>query len=367
MWTRGPTCTSWSASWRADTDPFHATGPRRYGPAVGNVRDAVDEVVAETRFSGVVRVDRDGGTEFATAYGAADRAHGIPNAVDTQFGIASGVKGFTALVIMSLVEDGTLELSTTARSVLDEDLPLIGPEVTVEHLLTHTSGIGDHFDEDVELDITDYVLPVPVHTLVDTEQYLPVLAGLPPKFPAGERFSYCNAGYIVLALIAERVGGAGFHELVTQRVCGPAGMDDTAFLRSDELPGRAAVGYLSVDGPRTNVLHLPVRGSGDGGIYTTAEEVHRFWTALYAGRIVPPHRATELTRSRNDVPEDTRRYGAGFWLHETGPAVYLEGYDAGVSFRTRHDPVDGSTYTVLSNTSEGAWPISRRLEQLLDG
>ena len=82
----------------------------------------------------------------------------------------------------------------------------------------------------------------------------------------------------MLALIAERVAATPFHDLVRDVVCMPAGMDDTAFLRSDELPGRAALGYIQVDGGwRTNVFHLPVRGSGDGGIYTTATDVAAFW------------------------------------------------------------------------------------------
>jgi len=134
-------------------------------------------------------------------------------------------------------------LSTTARSVLGRDLPLIANDVTIEHLLAHRSGIGDYLDEEAGYDITDYVLTVPVHELATTEQYLAVLDGHPARFAPGERFSYCNSGYVVLALIVQRVGGAGFHDLVRQRVCGPAGMRDTEFLRADELPERTAVGY----------------------------------------------------------------------------------------------------------------------------
>ena len=165
--------------------------------------------------------------------------------------------------------------------MLGGDLPLIGDDVTIEHLLSHRSGIGDYLDEDAEPEITDYVMPVPVHELATTEQYLAVLDGHPTKFAADERFAYCNSGYVVLALIAERTSGVPFHELVRQRVCEPAGMHDTEFLRSDELPGRAALGYLPIDGvSRTNVFHLPVRGSGDGGIYSTAADISSFWTRV---------------------------------------------------------------------------------------
>ncbi len=326
---------------------------------------SVDALALETKFSGVVRVDRGHEVEFAQAYGLANRAAGSPNAIDTQFAIASGVKSFTALTVVSLIAEGRLDLSTPARSVLGSDLPLIDDAVTVEQLLAHRSGIGDYVDEDADGDIDDYVLPVPVHELADTEQYLRVLDGYPTKFPPGERFSYCNGGYVVLALLAERASGTPFPELVTQRVCEPAGMRDTEFLRSDEPTARAAIGYLSADGPRTNILHLPVRGAGDGGIYSTAADIHAFWAALFAGRIVSTDRLTEMVRPRSDVPENKMRYGLGFWLAETGDGVKMEGYDAGVSFRTVHDPAAGSTFTVLSNTSEGAWPIAKHLADIL--
>ena len=325
------------------------------------LQDAVDDVVRRTGFSGVVRVDRAGETEVCAAYGFADRAYQIPNEVETQFATASGTKGLTALVVMALVERGTLELSTTARSLLGRDLPLIAGDVTVEHLLAHRSGIGDYLDEDALDDIAAYVMPEPVHRLATAEQYLAVLDGFPTVFPAGERFAYNNGGYVVLALLAERASAVGYHELVRTLVCEPAGMVDTAFLRSDELPGRAARGYLAVDGLRTNVLHLPVLGVGDGGIYSTAGDLHAFWEALFGGRIVGTDTVREMVRPRSDVPEESKRYGLGFHLHATGDEVWLEGYDAGVSFASSYAPSTATTVTVISNWSDGAWPVVKLL------
>ena len=325
----------------------------------------VDEVAASSGFSGVVRVDRGGEVVVARAYGWAHRGHQVPNTVETRFAVASGAKALTALTVVSLVEDGTLAMATPARSLLGDDLPLIGGDVTVEHLLGHRSGIGDYVDEEVDGDITDYLFEVPVHRLATTEDYLAVLDGYPAKFAPDERFSYCNGGYVVLALIAERASGTPFHELVEQRVCEPAGMASTAFLRSDELPGGVATGYLGPDGDRTNVLHLPVRGSGDGGVHTTAADVHALWDAFRAGRIVSPEWVAEMTRPRSELPSGSMRYGLGFWLHPAGDGVLLEGYDAGVSFRSVHHPTAGITHTVLSNTSEGAWPVTSRLRELL--
>jgi CubicO group peptidase (beta-lactamase class C family) len=333
---------------------------------MSNLESELDAIAAETAFSGVVQVDSAQGTEVAKAYGVAHRAYEIPNGVDTQFAIASGTKGLTALAVVSLIEDGRLDLSTTARSVLGDDLPLIDDGVTVEHLLAHRSGIGDYLDEEVDVDLNEYLMPVPVHELANTEQYLAVLDGHPRKFAPGDRFAYCNGGYVVLALIAERASGVPFHELVQQRVCEPAGMADTAFLRSDELPARAALGYLEIDGAwRTNVFHLPVRGTGDGGIYSTAADISSFWRALFAGRIVSTDWVNEMVRPRSDVPSESKRYGLGFWLHASTDTVMLEGCDAGVSFRTVHDPGAGLTHTVISNTTDGAWPIARYLDERL--
>jgi CubicO group peptidase (beta-lactamase class C family) len=322
----------------------------------------VDSVAEETGFSGVVRVDAGDGVELAKAYGLANRSYEIPNTVETQFGIASGTKGLTAVAVASLIDDGSLELTTTARSVLGEDLPLIDDAVTIEHLLSHRSGIGDYLDEDADLDFADYLMPVPVHELARTEDYLAVLDGHAAKFAAGTEFSYCNGAYVVLALIAERTSGVPFHALVRQRVCELAELHDTEFLRSDELPGRAAIGYLDIDGrSRTNVFHLPVQGSGDGGIYTTVADISSFWRALFAGRILSAALVAELLRARSDVTQQTMRYGLGFWLHESTDVVILAGSDAGVSFRTEHDPAQNITHTVISNTTEGAWPIARLL------
>jgi CubicO group peptidase (beta-lactamase class C family) len=324
----------------------------------------LDALASETGFSGVVRIDRSGRVELARAYGLAHRGFEIPNALDTRFGLASGAKGFTAVAVVSLIEEGVLELSTPARAVLGRDLPLIDDGVTVEHLLSNRSGIGDYLDEEAGFEVADYVMPVPVHELATTEDYLAVLGGHPSKYAPGERFSYCNAGYVVLALIAERASGIPFYELVEQRVCRPAGLTDTAFLRSDELPARTAVGYVEVDGAwRSNVFHLPVRGSGDGGIYSTAADMSAFWQAFFAGRIVSTHWVSELVRTRSDAPKHGKRYGLGFWLHASTDAALLEGYDPGVSFRSVHDPRAGVTLTVISNRSDGAWPIARYLAQ----
>lgn len=328
-----------------------------------SLEHSVDQIARQTGFSGVVRVEHAGTLRLDTVFGLACRACGVANTTKTRFAVASATKGLTALVVMKLIEQGRLELGSRARAVLGADLPLVGDDVTIEQLLAHRSGIGDYLDEQAGWQVLDHVLPVPVHELATTEQYLRVLEGHPTKFAAGERFAYCNSGYVVLSLIAERVAGVSFYELAQELVGVPAGMTATGFLRSDELPAGTAHGYLEADGLRTNVLHLPVRGSGDGGIYSTLDDVHALWQALFAARIVAARWVAEMLRPRSDVPDEAMRYGLGFWLD--GERAVLEGYDPGVSFQSVHDPGTDTTHTVMSNTSEGAWPLARHLNQIL--
>ena len=327
--------------------------------------DEVTVAAESSGFSGAVRVDRAGVTEVCAAFGYADRAHQVLNTVDTVFATASATKSLTALTVMVLVEEGVLDLDAPARRWLGDDLPLIADDVTVELLLAHRSGIGDYLDEDDTEAITDYVMPVPVHQLATTEDYLAGARGHPTVAPAGEQFRYNNGGYVVLALVAERAAGCAFADLVRTRVCEPAGMVDTAFLRSDELPGRAARGYLAVDGLRTNVLHLPVLGSGDGGTL-----LHRRRPARAVGSALRRSDRADRARRRDprprsDWPAESRRYGLGFHLHATSDATWLEGYDAGVSCLSLHQPSTATTYTVISNWSDGAWPIVRLIDERL--
>ncbi|HEY0501107.1 MAG TPA: serine hydrolase domain-containing protein [Kutzneria sp.] len=312
-------------------------------------------VATQTSFTGVVRLDAAGATAFERAYGMAHRGLGVENTVDTRFAIASGTKPLTALAVMSLVEDGTLELSTTARSVLGADLPLIDDAVTVEQLLAHRSGIGDYYDED-----GDPSLPAPAQDLAMTEQYLPFLDGYPQKFPPGAKFNYNNGAFVVLALIAERASGVAFHDLVAQRVCAPAGLVDTAFLRSDEPDRRMALGYVDTNGLRTNVFDLPVRGSGDGGSYTTVADFHALWRSFFAGRVVSSKWVDEMIRPRS-VHDGKRalRYGLGFWLHESSDAVIVMGSDPGVSFWSEAAPSGAFARTVVGNATDTAWPVAR--------
>jgi CubicO group peptidase (beta-lactamase class C family) len=323
----------------------------------------IDAAARASGFSGVVSVDRAGSVITAAAYGLADRRCGTAVELSTQFGLASGTKLLTALTVMSLIESRELQLDTPVRGPLGTDLPLISDDVTIEQLLSHRSGIGDYLDESLVDDIRDYELPVAAQRLWSTEQYIPILDGHPHVAAPGAEFAYNNGGYVVLALIAERARRRPFEVLVSERVCAPAGIEETGFLRSDELPHSAALGYLDAEGLRTNVFHLPVLGSGDGGIYSTVADIGALWRAFVGGRVVSPELVGQMLTPRRGTGTDVLEYGLGVWLYPDGDVLEIHGYDAGVSFYSLHHPESATTCTAISNTSEGTLALEELLER----
>ena len=315
--------------------------------------DAMTTVATENHFTGSIRVDAGADTLFEASFGMADRAHGIANTPQTRFGVASVSKCFTALAVLALVAEGTLALDDPVRRWLGDDLRQIDDTVTVRQLLSHTSGVGEYLDDDAEPD--SYLLPGSMHSYESPEDLVPLL-DVPMQAPPGTTCFYSNAGYVLLGLIAQRASGVRYQDLVRQRVIEPAGLRHTDFLRSDALPGDAAIGYLYPDSLRTNVFHLPIEGSGDGGAYTTGADLHAFWLALADGRIVPKSLVeTMTTRSWNG--ETDYHCGLGVWLPLAG-VWGLQGSDAGVSATTQYLPPAGVTWSVLSNESDNAWEPS---------
>ncbi len=321
----------------------------------------LDQAIAAARFSGVVAVDTRNDSLFERCTGFANRAFKVRNSRPTRFGMAGGSMVFTTAAVLSLVDAGLITLTTRVRTIVGDDIPSLDPAITVEHLLSHSSGLSDYLDDLDDWHPADYLLPAAPQVLAETSGYAPELARRRQLFPPGTRFSYSDYGFIVLALVIERVTGRGFHDVVREKVFQPAGLTRTEYLRTDELPANAAIGYLEDDGPRTNIFHLPARGSGDGGCYTTVDDLRSFWRALLAGEIISAELLADMIHPRWDVPADGMRHGLGVWLHPTDGALIADGCDAGVSMRSIYCPRSGETATVLGNTSHGAAPVAKAL------
>ena len=313
-------------------------------------------------FSGVVRVQRQGEVIVEFACGHRDRANQRVNNLETRFAVASGTKGLTALAIMSLVESGALLLDTTLRSVVLGDLPYVDEAVTVDHLLTHRSGVGDYLDEAAGGDIDEHVLgPLSAHTLETARDYLPLLNAHEQQSPPGEQFAYNNSGFVMLSLVVETTAGS-YHQAVRDHVFTRAAMPAAGFFRTDDLPANTALGYLG--NGRSNIFHLPVIGMGDGGAFLTLDDTTAFWDAFLTGGVVALESVAAMT-AEVSVYNESRSYGRGFWLGPGADHVWLEGIDAGVSFQSGVFRDADVRYSVLSNTSSGAWPLVKTISDAM--
>jgi CubicO group peptidase (beta-lactamase class C family) len=134
----------------------------------------IEQAALETEFSGVISIFRDASTMFSKAFGYRDIKNKLPNTTSTRFGIASGTKLFTALGMGVLVDRGLLSLSTTIREIDQEYTGFVDEHATIQHLLTHTSGIYDYYDEEIEQDYDHFSIEIPWCELETPSDYYPL-------------------------------------------------------------------------------------------------------------------------------------------------------------------------------------------------
>ncbi len=332
--------------------------------------NSLDKLVEECAFSGVVRVRRHGQTIYERVAGFADRANSIANTAETRFGIASGTKLLTALTVGRLIDAGRLALTTQVRDCVSVELPDYTAAITIQHLLTHTSGIPDYYDEELIEDFDNFTVGIPWYELRGPKDYLPVFPQREMKFAPGEGFSYCNSGYILLGVVIEEVTGKRFQDAVAEEVLGPARMDRSGFFAMNQLPECTALGYIE-DGEswRTNIYNLPIVGASDGGLFSTLADIAALWDGFWNGEIVSEELVRTFSAPFANVSGDSGlHYGHGMWMRRRADGTlqhYIMGADPGISFKSAVDRQRQLDYAVISNTSEGAWPIARAIDDVL--
>jgi CubicO group peptidase (beta-lactamase class C family) len=313
--------------------------------------DQIEQSARETDFSGVVSIHQADAPLYQRAFGYRDMQNQIPNLPGTRFGIASGAKFFTALGIGRLIDQGLLGLETQMGELSADYAGFIEPRATIRHLLTHTSGIYDYFDEEIDQDFDNFFVSIPWYRLETPSDYWPLFEGQAAKFQPGERFSYSNGGYVFLGLLIEKISGQLFREFMQEQVFQAAHMPQTGFYAMNNLPANTALGYLE-DRQTTNIYNLPIRGGGDGGLFTTADDLCSFWQRLFAHRILSPELTAVFLQTYERFGEKTG-YGCGLYKRLDESQFAIVGGDAGVGFDSRYLVEQKITASILSNTTNG--------------
>jgi CubicO group peptidase (beta-lactamase class C family) len=333
----------------------------------------LDTSIEERAFSGVISVRRQDTSLYERAAGYADRSNKVENTLETRFGIASGTKFFTALAIGKLIEAGKLSFSTRLKDCIALDFPRYSPEITIRHLLTHTSGIPDYFDEEKITDFDNFTISIPWYELRGPGDYLAAFPDEDMKFAPGERFSYSNGGYILLGVVIEELSGLKYQEFVEREIFEAIGMKRSGYFAMNKLPEKTALGYVEEEGGwRTNVFNLPIVGASDGGAFTTVQDIATLWKAFWGYEILPKELVDIYIQPyvKAETEGEHKYCGHGLWIFEDesqNREEYITGCDAGVSFISSVDRDNDVQVTVVSNTTDGAWPVLRDIDTALKG
>ncbi len=268
-----------SSSPVATSTPPPAATPAPPTPTPATIADlpAADAYLAEQtasgRFSGAVLVAREGRILLEKGYGLADRERAVPNTPQTRFHIASLTKQFTAMAILQLQERGKLRVTDRISRYLP-GCPSAWRDITIEHLLTHTSGLVDYFN----LDAVRGLLARPV----TPAEIVALFRDQPLQCEAGSNYCYSNSGYVLLGQIVERASGQSYATWIGSNILSPLGMAHTTY-GPPAPPLACAVGYETA-WTRAPDADLSL-GYSAGGLSSTVEDLYLWDQALYTTRL----------------------------------------------------------------------------------
>lgn len=332
----------------------------------GGVDAFIKGLVAEDKFSGAVLVARDGRPIFRNAYGLANKEFDVPNKVNTKFNVASMGKMFTGVAVAQLAERGKLSFDDPIAKHLPDYPREVAGQVTVHHLLTHTSGMGSYWKP--EFHEANHA------RFRAVRDYFPLFVNDPLTFKPGERWGYSNAGFMVLGAIVERVSGQSYFNYVKEQVFVRAGMSDTDYYEADKVTANLATGYTKQNRylPESkdwtnNVFISPVKGGPAGGGYSTVEDMLRFDAALRTHKLLSP-KYTDLVLTGKVEYRPNASYAYGFANDSVGGEriVFHDGGANGISAEFDMYPDAGYTIVVLSNYDHpAARPVVKKIQEIL--
>ena len=293
----------------------------------------VDEVVRaqmrEQNIPGVsLAVMRDGKIIKAAGYGLANVELNVPMAPQMLLHTESLAKAFTATAVMMLVEEGKIGLDDKIAKYLPE-APSIWNEVTIRRLLTHTSGIRDYFGEDGDPTID-------LHRGFTEDELVRSFAAQTMRFPTGEKWSYCNAGYVILGVVIHRVTGKFWFDFVKERIFDPLGMTATRLISPDDIIKNRVSGYQMVSGEWKNEPWVaPEWKTADGMLYTNVFDMAKWDAALYTDKLIKRSSLEQMWTPVKLNNGTTYPYGFAWRIREVNGHRLIQHDGVGPAFTTR--------------------------------
>ncbi|PIF46190.1 CubicO group peptidase (beta-lactamase class C family) [Chryseobacterium sp. 52] len=265
-----------------------------------NSRNLVNEYHADGAFNGSVLVVKNGKTVCDTALGFSNREKKIKLSKKTPIYIASLSKSFTAVSIMLLQQRGLLSYDDKASEYID--LPAYAHNVSIRQLLTHTSGIRD------------YETVLSEEKGLTNQEVLNWLTNLNKlQFPSGSQFEYSNSGFIILSLIIEKVSKQSYGTFLSENIFIPLGMKNTWVYNSSTAHKNKATGYNKEKQPDD----YSILTTGDGGIYSTPEDLYQFDQALRTFKLIDKSNTDLMYTPLRLSGKQQSNYGFGWYIDES--------------------------------------------------
>jgi len=319
---------------------------RETSPAVERVTRYLDDAFERKQFRGAVEIRKGDEVLVSRGYGEADVDAGTPIDTDTRFRIASVTKQFTGLAVLILQEQGKLSLTSPVCAYL-ASCPAAWRAITLEQLLTHTSGLFNYLELSPE-EVDRFLARIGTST-PSPEQLVQTFAGRSLEFAPGTRSQYSNSGYVLVGLAIERVSGLDYGEFLRKEILDPLGMSDSGYL-PDEDTARYAVRYHDWTTPADALDDTLAYAAG--GMYSTAADLARWNEFLMNGDVDVVKRETHTQFLEPRVEADAMsQYGYGIQSRDTADdmAYYHQGGLPGVAAYIEVHPATKLSVVMLSN------------------
>ncbi|WP_372371461.1 serine hydrolase [Candidatus Uabimicrobium sp. HlEnr_7] len=326
-----------------------------------------DEVLQQSyenyEFNGNVLVAHNGKVIYRKALGMANFKEKKSLDLNSQFRLASVSKQFTAMAIMILKQQKKLEYDNYVVKYLP-NIPY--KKITIRHLLNHTSGLPDYMDLfRIHWDQSKIATNDDIISLLST--YKPSV-----KFTPNERWEYSNTGYALLASIVTKASKMPFHEFMQKHIFKPLKMQNSLVyspIRKDMMPNRVYGFTWHIDGSYSENDFNFLNGiAGDGGIYSTLDNLYKWDQALYTEKLVSKEILEEAFTKTTLQNGSTKNYGFG-WSIDDSPTgkkrVSHNGGWVGFSTRISRDIEDKTTIIILTNANQNFRSIRRAFEDIL--
>src|SRR5258708_2800458 len=294
-------------------------------------------------FIGSALVAKGGKIILEKGYGMASIELAVPNGPDTKFRLGSITKQFTSTAVLQLEEQGKLSVKDAACKYF-ADCPEAWKDITIHHLLSHTSGIPSYTGD------PQFPKPKFMRIPLTPTEILLLSKDKPLEFQPGEKWKYDNSGYIFLGIIIEKVSGEKYAEYLKKHIFGPLDMQDSGYDETAAILKNRAAGYRSGPNGFRNADYLDMSlPYAAGSLYSTARDLYRWDRALYTDKVLSnASREKAWTTVKNN-------YGYGWGISQSHNHKQI-GHGGGINgfstFIARY-PDDDAVVIVLSN-NEGA-------------